>query len=209
MAVVLLAYPVTKSSLTMQIPKKISEGQLVEPIHKKRMTMAIYVNPITGKEYDYPIFRVASPPVNIVFAVTEDNEVIVVRQYRHGADAILYELPGGLQDGGEDWRECIARELLEETGYHSDAISELSPGQPIYFEPGSLDFQFRPFIAFGCKKVKEQKLDAGEDIEAGIIPIDAWVASIELGTIRTDAKSLATTFLALRKIRSMGPRVLL
>ena len=61
-------------------------------------------------------------------------------------------------------------------------------------------FQFQPFLATNCKKVAQQKLDANEDIEVAVLPIPAWVAGVESGAIRTDAKSMAITFLALRKL---------
>src|SRR5215469_17263584 len=50
-------------------------------------------------------------------ALTADDRMVLVRQYRYGSDDIHLEFPAGLIDEGEDARDCVARELHEETGY--------------------------------------------------------------------------------------------
>lgn len=62
-------------------------------------------------------FRIDLPSFTSVYAVTEENEVLLLRQYKHGAGRVCLTLPGGQVDPGEDPEFSARRELLEETGY--------------------------------------------------------------------------------------------
>jgi ADP-ribose pyrophosphatase len=55
----------------------------------------------------------------VVVALTEDDRVVLVREFRPGVEATLLELPGGVVDAGEEPLEAARRELLEETGYEA------------------------------------------------------------------------------------------
>src|ERR1700744_2273732 len=98
--------------------------------------------------------------VNAV-AITEDNKVLMVRQYRHAAGVVSLEIPGGVIDGDESPEHAIRRELLEETGYQFDDIEELSA---VYANPSTANNKTFAFLARGGKKVQGQSLDEHEEI---------------------------------------------
>ena len=96
------------------------------------------------------------------FALTEDNKVLMVKQYRHGLEVISTELPGGVIDKGESETTAIARELKEETGYVFDSFELLGKISP---NPATSNNYMHMFLARGGKKVAEQSLDETEDVE--------------------------------------------
>ena len=77
-------------------------------------------SPLTGEIH--PFFRIdAGEWVNVV-PITTENELVLVRQYRHGSQEITLEIPGGIIDPGETPAQAAARELLEETGYRAEGV---------------------------------------------------------------------------------------
>jgi|SRR4051812_31127218 ADP-ribose pyrophosphatase len=103
------------------------------------------------------------------FALTEDNKVLLVKQYRHGLDVISTELPGGVVDKGETEATAIARELKEETGYVFESIEPIGKIAP---NPATSNNYMHMFLAKGGKKVAEQSLDETEDVEVLTVTID-------------------------------------
>jgi len=98
--------------------------------------------------------------VNAV-AITEDNKVLMVRQYRHAADIVSLEIPGGVIDGDELPEAAMKRELLEETGYLFDDIELLTT---VYANPATANNQTYCYLAKGGKKIQGQNLDEHEEL---------------------------------------------
>ena len=57
-----------------------------------------------------------------ILAVTKNREAVLIKQYRHGVQDILWEIPGGVVEDDEDPAEGVKRELLEETGYAASNV---------------------------------------------------------------------------------------
>lgn len=108
--------------------------------------------------------------VNAV-AITENNEVVVIHQYRHAAEEVILELPGGCVDPGEEPEVAVRRELLEETGYAFDTIE---PMGAVYANPSTAGNKTYSFLLKGGKKVQEQELDGREDISIELISLDTF-----------------------------------
>jgi ADP-ribose pyrophosphatase len=103
------------------------------------------------------------------FALTEDNKVVLIRQYRHGLEVVSTELPGGVVDHDEAPEVAIRRELKEETGYEFSSLEYIGKVSP---NPATSTNYMHMFIAKGGKKVAEQSLDETEDVEVLIYTID-------------------------------------
>ena len=99
--------------------------------------------------------------VNMV-AITEDEKILFVRQYRHGAGEIFIELPAGVVEEGEDPKVAASRELLEETGYAFESIEYICK---LYANPATSGNLTYTYLLKGGRKVQEQDLDHSEDIE--------------------------------------------
>jgi len=102
------------------------------------------------------------------FALTKDNKVVIVKQYRHGLEVISTELPGGVVDKGESPEFAIKRELKEETGYTFESYEYLGR---ISANPATTNNYMQMYLARGGEKVSEQSLDETEDVEVLIYDI--------------------------------------
>ena len=110
-----------------------------------------------------PAFYVQEYPTWVcVFALTKENKVVMVKQYRHGIQEISIEPAGGVVDKGEEPLTAIKREVMEETGYEFQSYEFLGK---VCANPSTGDNYLHMFLATGGKKVKEQSLDANEEIE--------------------------------------------
>src|ERR1700744_2103436 len=105
---------------------------------------------------EYPDFANA-------LAITEDNKVLMVQQYRQAAGIISLEVPGGVVDPGEDPLHAIKRELLEETGYEFTDVEKVSE---LYPNPSTANNKCHFYLARGGRKIREAKLDELEELVA-------------------------------------------
>jgi ADP-ribose pyrophosphatase len=105
--------------------------------------------------------------VNIV-ALTKDDEIILIKQYRVGNDDVTIETPGGAFEMGEDPLDTAKREMLEETGYESKNWEKLTAINP---NPAFMTNKLHIFLALDCELTSPQNLDELEDIEVFTCPI--------------------------------------
>ncbi|MGD2184962.1 MAG: NUDIX hydrolase [Desulfobacterales bacterium] len=113
----------------------------------------------------------------LILALTAQQEVVMVRQYRHGIEQVCLELPGGLVDPGDTSPELSAgRELLEETGFEASEIKLIGECCP---QPAILSNRCYFYLAENAISAQTQNLDPGEDIEILKIPLKEIPARIE------------------------------
>lgn len=102
-----------------------------------------------------------------VVVETEDDQLLLIRQYRHGDKQEHIEIVGGVCDPGEDPLAAAKRELLEEAGYASENWTLLGSSKP---NPAIQNNTMFSYFAKNAKKVSEQNLDPFEDIDVFSIP---------------------------------------
>lgn len=103
-----------------------------------------------------------------VLALTPDNRVVLVKQFRGGPERVMYSLPGGYVDEGESLLEAAKRELLEEAGYHVGMIEYLGP----YHKDAYLNATWNAYVAYDCQKVDvPQTDDPLEELEVATVTI--------------------------------------
>lgn len=108
-----------------------------------------------------------------VFGITSDNEVILVKQYRHGIQKVVLELPSGCIDEQDKSPLAAAkRELLEETGYSGNNFTETCI---VSANPANHNNQTHCYLATDLKKTSEISLDEGEEIETVLVPFNDFI----------------------------------
>ena len=154
----------------------------------------------SGKVID-PYYVYEFPEWATAFALTEDNKVIMVRQYRHPVGEVIIELPGGcVDDTDKDLQAAIARELLEETGYSFSSFESLGKISP---NPSTNTNWMHMFLARGGKKVGEQKLDHNEEIIVELYSIDELKSLVKKNAI-IQAMHVTCILYALEKLGELS-----
>lgn len=115
-----------------------------------------------------------------------DPAVLLIRQYRYAADGMVWEIPAGVLEPGEDPMDCARRELREETGAEADQIEHLTT---IYTTPGFTDEKIHLFLATGIRGGAAAP-NPDELIEAVPRPLSQALGMIRDGEIR-DGKTIA------------------
>jgi len=131
----------------------------------------------------------------MVVPLTDDNKLVMVRQYRHGSRQNSLEVPGGLHDGdpaAETAEQGAARELAEETGYGGGTWTFLGQLRP---QPALFSNRAWIYLARGVHATGSPAPDAGEDIEVVLLDIGEIPACIASGEIN-NAMTVAALALA-------------
>lgn len=129
--------------------------------------------------------------------ITKNNEIIIVKQYRHALGEICIELPGGCVDvSDKDLSETIEREFLEETGYsfiNTEYLGFTSSNASTNAN------KMHMFLLTGGEKIKEQQLDKNEEIEVLLMSKSELKELLQSNKI-VQSMHVTTIFYALQKL---------
>lgn len=156
--------------------KRVFEGRMI----KLRVDTVLLPNGETATRE-----VIEHPGAVAVIALTEQGELLMVRQYRHPTGEILLEIPAGKRDRGETPLSCARRELEEETGYRA---RQWKPLFSYYTTPGFSDELLYIIVAAGLEK-GQAHTDEEEFIEVVTVPVDEALRMVYRGEIR-DAKTI-------------------
>jgi ADP-ribose pyrophosphatase len=166
----------------------------------KRNGMAVRIDQCetkNGNVFD-PYIIECGTWVNVI-ALTKKREVVLVKQYRHGAKQVMLEIPAGVMDEeDESPMRAAQRELLEETGYTSEQFVEVGK---VYPNPATHNNMTYSYLALDAELVSRQHLDETEEIEVSLIPFDEFIALAKKGGL-PQALHVSALFFAIAHLES-------
>jgi len=132
-------------------------------------------------------FHVEAPTWVNVVATTTENDLILIRQYRHGINDYVLELPAGIVTEGEDPALTAKRELLEETGFEGRKVGLLGRLLP---NPGLQNNECLTYCFDSCSQITDPSPETFEDIVVQTVSLDSLDDLIVSGKLR-NALSIA------------------
>lgn len=152
----------------------------------------------------YPYYVMEYPEWATAVALTKDNKVVLVRQYRHALGEDCIEIPGGCIDATDaDHEAAIRRELLEETGYQFETAEFLGSTSA---NPSTNANRMHMFLLRGGEKVQEQEPDHNEDIEVMLVELSE-LKQMLLENQLVQSMHVTTIFYALQKLGLMEIKI--
>ena len=121
-----------------------------------------------------------SPDWVNVIPLTDDGQVLLIRQWRYGIEDVTLEIPGGVVEPDEDPAATAARELLEETGYRAARVRRIGMVHP---NPAIHNNRTYTYVAEGLERIGPPEGDGEEEIELTSAPLEEIPALIRRGAI--------------------------
>jgi 8-oxo-dGTP pyrophosphatase MutT (NUDIX family) len=137
-------------------------------------------SPRTGAEHEFFVLDSVNW-VNVV-ALTPEQQMVMVRQYRQGTNTVELEIPGGVMEPHDASPVATGcRELREETGYEGEGARII--GQ-VFPNPAIMSNTCFTVLVENCRLVGSVEFDSGEDLITYLVPVDEVPALVAAGQIR-------------------------
>ncbi len=144
-----------------------------------RVLRSDMINPRNGRLFERLVLD--TPDWVNIIAITPEERIVTIRQFRFGTGRVTLEIPGGVVDPGEAPEAAARRELAEETGYTSVEWISLGTSEPNPAFHNNLCYHW---LARNAKPTREPTLDSGEDIAIGTMSVEEVTSAIRKGEIR-------------------------
>jgi len=152
-------------------------------------------SPRTGAEHDF--YVIDCPDWVNVVAVTPDDRLVMVEQFRAGSESVELEIPGGMIDSRDASPvEAGVRELREETGFEGADASLLGDVLP---NPAIMNNTCHTVIVEGCELKHPTEFDQGEDLVTRLVPLSEIPGLILAGKIRHSLVVVALSLYLLKR----------
>lgn len=138
------------------------------------------------------------PGAVAIVALTQKEDVLMVKQYRKAPESALLEIPAGKLEKNETKEECAQRELMEETGY---CACDMEYVTSFYTSPGFTNELIHLFFARNIKQ-RQMQCDEDEYIKLEYIPLDNAISKIYKGEIK-DSKTITGLLLYYLKLKDV------
>jgi 8-oxo-dGTP pyrophosphatase MutT (NUDIX family) len=146
--------------------RKISSRSLGE-FRIFRLRADLKRSPRTGQEHEFMVMETADW-VNVV-AVTPDQHLVMVEQYRHGSNTVELEIPGGIMDPHDASPEAAGcRELREETGYEGERARVIGR---VFANPAIMGNTCFTILVENCRPAGPVQFDSSEDLNTRLVPV--------------------------------------
>jgi len=139
-----------------------------------------------------PVVLEYDPEVTIL-ALTRKQEVVLVKEYRHGVQEVIVQLPGGSVDKRESPLEAAKRELMEETGYQSGTFVDIGHVNP---NPANYSNTMYAFLALDAVQISEENPDDADRIKIFLKPFEEVLEMAKGGEL-IHSLTISTIFFAL------------
>ncbi len=155
--------------------KILWEGRFLRSVLLKYQVRCNSSNCLEERDWE-ALERVNCEGVIGIVPLTDNGEVVLIRQFRPPVNGFVVELPAGLVDKGESFENAVRRELTEETGYQAGELHFLTAGP---MSSGASAEILTVYVATGLIYVGIGQRDETEDIEVIIVPMDSLNKKLE------------------------------